>query len=126
MFARFGKFLVIAALVVTTGAHWFALQTVAWTTMFAANINSESFSTAVSKTFDGEHPCPLCKAISAGKKSEKKTEFTAATLKLEFLPLAEKFSLIAPEPVRIFSPAKISVATFLPKPSVPPPRNCVD
>ena len=125
VFARFGKFLVIAALVVTTGAHWAALQTVAWTTMLAANISSESFSDAVSKTFDGEHPCPLCKAISAGKKSEKKTEFTAATLKLEFPPLAEKFSLIAPEPVRIFSPAIISAATFLPKPSVPPPRNCV-
>jgi len=64
---------VVAALVLITGAHWAALQTVAWTTMLANNLRTQSVSEAVSHTFDGEHPCPLCRAIAAAKKSEKKS-----------------------------------------------------
>ena len=97
MFARCGKFLVVLALVLTTGLHWAALQTVAWGTMLAANLTTENFSSAVSQTFDGDHPCPLCKAISAGKKSEKKSEALTLKLKLEFPPLAEAFALVAPK-----------------------------
>ena len=123
MFARLGKVLVVAALVVTTGAHWAVLQTVAWTTMFAANIGSESFSEAVSQTFDGRHLCPLCKAIAAGKKSEQKTEFNLATLKMEFPPVSEKFVLISPKPFSSFSSAPLFSESFLPRPPVPPPRS---
>ena len=54
----------VAALVLTTGAHWAALQTVAWTTMLANNLCTQSVSEAVSHTFDGEHLCPLCRAIA--------------------------------------------------------------
>jgi hypothetical protein len=28
----------------------------------------------MSKTFDGRHPCPLCKLVRAGKASEKKPD----------------------------------------------------
>jgi hypothetical protein len=35
--ARFSKFLVVVALVTTTGLHWAVLQSVAWTTMLASN-----------------------------------------------------------------------------------------
>lgn len=114
----------VLALVLTTSLHWVALQTVAWTTMLAANLGSESFSEAVSKTFDGEHPCPLCKAITAGKKSEHKSDALTVKLKLEFPPVAEKFVLVAPTPVFIFPIAKISADSFFKKPPVPPPRGC--
>jgi hypothetical protein len=39
---------------------------------------------ALAKTLDGKHPCALCKAIAAGKKSEKKSEFPAGGKKFEF------------------------------------------
>ena len=74
---RIGKLVVIAALVATTGAHWTVLQTVAWTTMLADNLHSSSLPEALVKTFDGKHPCRLCKTIAAGKKSEKKSEAIA-------------------------------------------------
>src|SRR6516164_7822687 len=96
MFARRGKILVIALLVLTTGAHWAALQTVAWTNMLANNLRHDSFAEAVSKTFDGEHPCCLCKAIAAAKKSAKKSEAMSSVLKMEFLPVAEKLDLLPP------------------------------
>ncbi len=113
----------VLALVLVTGLHWAALQTVAWTTMLAANLSNESFSEAVSNTFDGRHPCPLCKAISAGKKSEKKSEAASVTPKLEFPPVAEKFVLISPLAASAFSSANISADSSFPKPPVPPPRH---
>ncbi len=33
-----------------------------------------SFSEAVSKTFDGEHPCAMCKAIKQGRAEEKQQQ----------------------------------------------------
>jgi hypothetical protein len=123
VFVRLGKFLVVAALVFSTGAHWAALQTVAWTTMLVNNLSRQSFTEAVSQTFDGEHPCPLCKAIAAGKKSEKKSEAVTPVLKMEFPPVAGSFVLVSPKPVPVFSSAKISADSSFPKPPVPPPRS---
>ena len=82
VFVRFGKVCVIMALIATTGAHWAALQSVAWTTMLADNLRTHSLSESVSRTFDGNYPCPICRAIAAAKQSEKKSEFTAQTQKL--------------------------------------------
>jgi hypothetical protein len=123
VFARCGKFLVIVALVLATGAHWAALQTVAWTTMLANNLRTQSVSEAVSETFDGRHLCPLCKAIAAAKKSEKKSEAVSPVLKMEFPPAPEKFVLIAPKPISAFSLVKIYADSSFPKPPVPPPRG---
>ena len=51
---------------------------------------------ALVKTFDGRHPCGLCKAIAAGKKSEKKSEFPVAGKKFEFSYSATVFVFSAP------------------------------
>jgi len=76
VFIRIGKIFLVLALVAMLGAHWALLQTVAWTTMLADNLRSGSLHDAVTRTFDGQHPCCLCKAIAAGKQSEKKAEFS--------------------------------------------------
>ncbi len=124
MFVRFGKILVVFALVATLGAHWALLQTVAWTTMLADNLQSSSFQDAVTKTFDGKHPCSLCKAIAAGKKSEKKNDFTAQNLKFEFPPVKGNPVLMAPASFKLL-PLANSFAGFLPQqPPTPPPRGC--
>jgi len=123
VFARCGKILVVLALVLTTGLHWAALQSVAWTTMLAANLTSESFSTSVSDTFDGKHLCPLCRAIAAAKKSEKKSDATALKLKFEYPPLTEQIALFAPEIFEPFAPEQFSSASFSSKPPLPPPRS---
>ncbi len=124
MFARCGKFLVVVALVLSTGAHWAALQTVAWTTMLANNLRTQTVSEAVSDTFDGKHLCPLCKAIAAAKKSEKKSEAVTPAFKMEFPPVAEKFVLVSPKPLPVLSPVEISAALTFQKPPLPPPRGC--
>jgi hypothetical protein len=122
VFVRCGKLLVVVALVLTTGLHWAALQTVAWTTMLAGNLCTQSVSEAVSNTFDGQHACPICRAIAAAKKSQQKAEAIAPALKMEFPPAPENFVLITPAPISAFSQAQLSADSFFQKPPLPPPR----
>ena len=82
---KIGHVLLVIALVAMIGGHWAVLQTVAWSTMLADNLRVSSFSEAVERTFDGKHPCALCKQISAGKKAEKKTDISFGIKKLEFV-----------------------------------------
>jgi hypothetical protein len=122
MLVRLGKVLVVFALVATLGAHWALLQTVAWTTMLASNLETTSLQAAMAKTFDGQHPCCLCKAIAAGKKSQEKNQFTVEKQRLEFPPLPRSLVLIAPSRLDLF-PRKDSFAkSFFPQPATPPPR----
>jgi hypothetical protein len=123
VFVRCGKCLVVAALVLMTGGHWAALQAVAWTTMLANNLRSQSFTDAVSDTFDGEHPCCLCKAIQAGKKAEKNSEAVAPALKMEFPPVAEGIPLIPPAQFEELSPPNFFAVSFSHPPPFPPPRR---
>jgi len=123
VFVRLGKLAVIAALVTTIGAHWLLLQSVAWTTMLADNLHSASLHEALVKTFDGKHPCRLCKAIAAGKKSEQKNESTVQMQKLEFPPVKVNFALIAPPQFELVPQVNSSAESLAQKPPTPPPRG---
>ena len=122
MIVRLGKVLVVFALVTTLGAHWALLQTVAWTTMLASNLESTSLHDAMAKTFDGMHPCCLCKAIAAGKKSQEKNQFTVEKQRLEFPPLQGSFVLTAPPRLDLFPRENSFAKSFFPQPATPPPR----
>jgi hypothetical protein len=123
MFVRSGKILVVLALILTTGLHWAALQTVAWTTMLANNLRTQSVTESVSKTFDGEHPCCLCKAIAAARQAEQKSAAVAPVLKMKFPPTAENTVLSSPSIFELL-PLKNSFAGALSsKPQLPPPRS---
>jgi hypothetical protein len=120
---RWGKLLVATTLVLTLGLHWAALQTVAWTTMLAGNLCSDSLSGAVAKTFDGKHPCCLCKAIAAAKKSQKKSEAVASALKMEFPPLPGKITLFPPTRFEWVPLNDTFAESLSSKPLLPPPRG---
>lgn len=121
MLLKLGKVFVVFSLVATLIAHWALLQTVAWTAMLARNLESWSFQDAVTRTFDGEHPCPFCKAIAADKNSEQKNSLTCQNQKLEFLPSHDGLILVAPSDVEIL--CQDTFAESMPqKPPTPPPR----
>ncbi len=113
----------IVALLAATGAHWGALQSVAWTTMLAENLQSTSLSQALVKTFDGKHPCPLCKVVAVGKSAEKKSDFTLQLKKLEFPPVPERFILVAPVQFQLSPQADFTAEILLQEPPTPPPRS---
>jgi hypothetical protein len=119
---RLGKVFVVFALVATLSAHWALLQTVAWTTMLADHLQSCSLHTAMAMTFDGQHPCPLCKAIAAAKKSEQKSQVSFEKKRLEFPPVEGSLVLIAPSPLEHFPRINFFAKSLFPKPLTPPPR----
>ncbi len=111
----------VLMLVLTLGLHWALLQTVAWTNMFAHNLQTGSITEAWTKTFDGKHPCQLCKQISAGKKAEKKAEFPTLVKKLEFVSARPAFIFSTPTHFYLVSSYAVGSTTWSEAPPTPPP-----
>jgi len=123
MSRKLGHLFVIVALLTATGGHWAVLQSVAWTTMLAGNLRTDSLEVAVTKTFDGQHPCNLCKVVSAGKKSEKQTESPTLAKKLEFISARPVFVFVRPQGFRLLPELEIFFHQSSSQPPVPPPRS---
>ena len=122
--ARFSKWLVVVTLTLSLGAHWAFLQSVAWVGMVVNYSHNATLGEAFSKTFDGEHPCKLCKFVQAGKASEKKQN--AETPKKEVdksLPAARAFVLYPPglQPLTFSAPHPAD--SRVEPPPIPPPER---
>jgi hypothetical protein len=118
---RLGHGLLIVALLAATGGHWALLQTVAWTNMLADNLQTASLSEALTRTFDGKHPCAMCKGISAAKKSEKKAEFPTLGTKLEFVSERPAFVFSAPADFHLLTALPAALTSWTEAPPTPPP-----
>jgi hypothetical protein len=89
---RIGVWLCWLALLQILGGHWAFLQASAWLSMIVRYSQTVELKTAITQTFDGEHPCPICKAIQEGKKQEqKKAPMPNNELKKEFLAVWNGF-----------------------------------
>jgi len=117
------KFILVLALTCSVGLHWAFFQSLAWTSMLADNLRHDSLAQAVTHTFDGQHPCPICKAIAAGKKSEKKSEFAPHFKTLEFPPAPEDLVLTVPARFGFPSRADFAAKSLAETPPTPPPRR---
>jgi hypothetical protein len=60
-------------LIFSIGAQWPLLQSFAWLNMFVSFSSEGGIKEALDKTFDGKHPCKICKLVREGKESEKKS-----------------------------------------------------
>jgi hypothetical protein len=122
MIRHLGHLFLVVVLTVSVGGHWAVLQGVAWAAMAAQFAQTDRWEIALQKTFDGKHPCELCKAVQKGKASEKQNEIPRIKVKLELglveshpaLPTPPKFKLA-------LSPDSPSV-TGRQQPPTPPPR----
>src|SRR5437762_12921916 len=122
MSSRPALWLTFVTLTFALGGHWAILQSVAWVTMVAGYSQTAPLKAALVKTFDGEHPCSICKFVANGKKSEQKQETQKLLTKIDFF--------LTSSPVRLFPPAPDALH-FMPPPSAgarsetpptPPPR----
>lgn len=111
---------------VSIDAQWAVLQSVAWVGMAVSySMKEGSITEALSKTFDGEHPCPLCCAVKKGTDSEKKDPKSKDSKKLKqdlFASEARPVVIAAPGGVRL--PQAVNEVACARKiaPAVPPPR----
>jgi hypothetical protein len=123
------RLVILLALMVSIGGQWLVLQGVAWVGMAVAySIEEGSVTSGLGKTFDGDHPCPLCKAVRkasqedgdpaapfAGKGLAKSKTELCADSRLQLFPPA---GLLVPvEWQRKKAPARTSA------PDAPPPRS---
>ena len=115
--------LLIVALIAAADTHWILLQSVAWTAMLADNLQTSSLKEAVQLTFDGEHPCSICRGIAAGKKAEKKADFPAWLKKLDFFhtKAARVCFSACRQPIPTGPASFFQSVTYAPP--APPPRN---
>jgi hypothetical protein len=120
---RLSKTAVVVALSLSIGLHWALLQTVAWTGMVLNYSQTAPLTEALAKTFDGKHPCNLCKLVDAGKKSEKKQEAQKPASKLEVFLAANQAVLFPPRFVQPSSVASHTVMARFLTPPTPPPRQ---
>lgn len=111
------------------GGHWLVLQSVAWTRMLAEFSKQDSLPAAICKTFDGQHPCPMCLKIRAGRQQEEQQSKEAPLTKIEKLPdltLSERQAVLSFVPAEALgvAPAVPGLhADFIESPPTPPPRG---
>jgi hypothetical protein len=117
--------LVVVALSFSLGTPWAWLQAVAWAGMLINYSLADGLVTAVSKTFDGKHPCPLCHLVAKGKKAEQQQKKhappTSKMLDL-FLQLPLNFSCAETVAARVRAADETACARFE-RPPFPPPRT---
>ena len=125
---RFSQRVLVVLVCLSLGMHWALLQGIAWTGMLLSYAGEGTMIEAVTKTFDGEHPCPLCLAVKEGQKDEKNDPATgpAKTLKKFEAVLAMQTRLVAPPAqVRSFPQVIFHVDARRDETPTQPPRERV-
>ncbi len=122
----------LVAVLATLGGHWMALQSFAWARMIGHYAREGSLASAISKTFDGRHPCTLCHIIQNGSQQEQRDPKSLPCLRLGEGPdlLCDLRQTAVPLPLLMvtfvipFVPG--SPPAFIPSPPKPPPRPAAD
>jgi len=117
-----GKWLMVLSLCAALGLHWAALQSVAWVGMLINYSQSGSIGSAIEKTFDGRHPCPLCNAIRKGQEHGGKKQDYQFNRKIDMDCVRQAAALIPPVSDFSWMAFAASGVCFSKEPGVPPPR----
>lgn len=113
----------VATLSLSLGLHWCFLQSVAWAGMIVSYSRDATFAEAISKTFDGLHPCKLCKLVQNKKHSEKDHPFDKQVKKIDMM-LFRTVALLDPPSLAVHVDFKlIPVTSPLRLPPTPPPKS---
>ncbi len=122
MLWKAGRLLAIAAVCCAIGLHWVALQSVAWTNMLIAYSKRAPLCQAITQTFDGAHPCSICRLVNVGKSTEKKSDLQTPTQKLDMICVRRAVCLWRPFVLFDYLPRDFSFGQLVQSPPVPPPR----
>src|SRR5215469_7825191 len=114
-----------AAVCQLLGGHWAILQTAAWVGMVIEYSANDGLQVGLSKTFDGAHPCELCKTIAKNKGTEKKHAAPFESGKLIVVSHAQVSILYHPTQFWRLCPSEEAAHSFSRTPPVPPPKVVV-
>ena len=91
--------------------------------MVVAYSQDAPFSKALEKTFDGKHPCMLCKQIAKEKRSEKKNDTQVQGKELTLYNPAQHIAFYAPEQFSLLRLRDDSATRLPEQPLLQPPRS---
>jgi hypothetical protein len=111
------------ALCLSIGTHWAALQSVAWATMLLQNAKYVAITQAVAQTFDGSHPCSLCKGVAAAQRAPTKAEAQPLTAKPDLFCSTNGTGPRPDTADSIFASLRILASQRFSSPPTPPPRT---
>lgn len=129
LWKKVGSVLALMAVLTLSGAHWAVLQSVAWSRMLIDYSEEFGIQEGVSRTFDGEHPCPMCCSIQ--KSVAKETAPPSSSLE-RAAPSVRILTVLQSCPAELprtglgqhaMQDALSWAPCMLEKPPVPPPRN---
>jgi hypothetical protein len=122
MWLAIGRATTIFALCLAIGLHWAALQSVAWTAMLIEYSKHTTLRQALTRTFDGDHPCAICKGISAAQHSPKKQQAPSVVNKPDLICTTRTFEFIRSFEQFQFPRSSAAFSEHGKSPPVPPPR----
>jgi hypothetical protein len=125
MFPAVARIALVLVVCLSIGPHWAALQPVAWATMIIEYSQSAPLAKAVADTFDGKHPCDLCKHINHAQHSEKKREAQSTTVKQDLLCVKRAVVLFRSYTDLSFPLEHLTATVETRSPPVPPPRSAL-
>lgn len=123
MLPSLSKWLLVLTLTLSLGFHWALLQSVAWVGMVVSYSQDATLGVALIKTFDGNHPCNLCKAVREGQESEKKQAALKVEIKKEYWSDTAITLLSPPSSFTLLPALSLSAPHRAETPAVPPPRS---
>ena len=123
MSSRPVRWLAVVTLTFALGGHWAVLQSVAWMTMVAEYSQTAPLKEALVKTFNGKHPCSICKFVDSGKRSEQRHEIQKLLTKLDFFLAATRVTLYPPSHAPLQAFLTRSAGARNEAPPTPPPRS---
>jgi len=125
-FSRFAQIIVAIVAVMLTVGPLGLLQVVAWTGM-AVNYGSHyGVIEGLGRTFDGQHPCVLCKEITKTAASEKENKASATVVEIKLVgvivPIVQSPTLDFPKETFVYFSMVNFFAGRTDRPASPPPR----
>lgn len=93
---------------ISLGFQWTLLQSVAWTVMLLDRSTQMDWVQAIETTFDGHHPCALCKVVRQGRDNQQQqTTLVFSFAKTDMVPSERAFELPSPKIASVeHSPAR--------------------
>lgn len=129
MLPRLCRACLILALVTSVGLHWAVLQSAAWVSMMVSYSKNATVVEALEKTFDGEHPCSLCKMVEkgtstdySGNQDKSRQEAASKIHKIDFMLTTADAVAMPPPGKPDFAPFTQPLISRTADVQTPPPR----
>lgn len=121
---RFHRTLIVCLLGWSLGFQWFSLQAVAWGSMLVQRTVQSDWKDAVQTTFDGQHPCELCRVVQSAQAEDDDASGSLRVPQLEWISDGESTpgAEVRLRPVPVYATVSQGSQRGT-RPPVPPPRS---